>query len=123
MRNSVEGKRKKYSFAIADRCKNNQVIPGVSRWARAGNGGGRPVSSGSIPNAKNPLMVGALHGKFVPVGPDVLVGGELNPLSGGRVADSVRDIQTEVRRRGARSQEDRPETIIEFSSWAKMKLP
>lgn len=61
MRNSVEGKRKKYSFAIADRCKNNQVIPGVSRWARAWNGSGRPVTSGSIPDAEDALMVGALH--------------------------------------------------------------
>ena len=68
-------------------------------------------------------MVRALHGKFVPVSPDVLVGGELKPLSGGRIADSIRALQTEVSRRGTRSQKNGPETIIEFSSRAKMKLP
>lgn len=61
VRNSVEGERNKYSFAVVDRCKNSQVIPGVSRWSRAWNAGGRPASSGSIPNTENALMVRALH--------------------------------------------------------------
>ena len=77
----------------------------------------------SIPNAEDSLVVRALDRELVPLRADVLVRGKLDALGVDRVAEPVLRIKGKVRDRGAGSQQDWPQAVVELTRGTKIKHP
>ena len=103
MRHAIQCKGEEYSFPIADCGVDGEVVPGVSRRARARDTGRRPPCTGRVPHTEYAFVVRALHGELVPLGTNVLVRGKLDALSIGGIAQVIVCVEREVCSRSARS--------------------